>query len=138
MEYFDSQIELVKQKNIEVAIDRLDAGKGYMDAYNHVQKKINKEIDKLASASASKISQVSNQAKLFMAVIFLLNFIVSIILAVYLSRVIVTRLKQSLNSIQTITKGDLTLEPLKVNSKDELSQLGMAINTIQESIRQLT
>lgn len=135
MKHFASQIDLVKSGSLEVAKDRLNAGKGYMDAYNHVKVKMRNEINKLTCSSSVKIDNAGNQAKQLLIVIFAVSVLISILLTVFLSRMITNRLKLCVIYLQEIAKGDLTHEPIKIRAKDELGSLGIAMNEMQASIR---
>ncbi|WP_088186105.1 methyl-accepting chemotaxis protein [Desulfosporosinus sp. FKA] len=135
--HFDSQIELVKTGKLETARDRLSDGKGYMDAYNHVQVKMNKEINELNDSALDNIRTANLEAKWIMGLIFVISLGVSSIIGMLLSRIIAVRLKRSVASLQEIAKGNLLIEPIRVDSKDEIGELGNAINTMQNSIREI-
>lgn len=135
--YFDSQIQLVKSGKIEMARDRLGDGKVYMDAYRHVQNKVDDEINKLLNNALINSKAESLQSKLAIGIMFAVGFVLSMIIAMFISEMIVNELKKCVLSIQEISKGNLLMEPIKVNRKDEFGQLGNAINLMQDSMKKI-
>ncbi|MDD3173954.1 MAG: methyl-accepting chemotaxis protein [Herbinix sp.] len=135
--HLNSQIELVSKGNIDMAIDRLTDVKGYMDAYMHVQKKIDQTIKGITQNSSDHITLASNQAKEIMIAIFLFSILVSITIAFVLSRSITHRLKFIIKSLHAISEGNLKLPPVINISKDEIGELGIAINAMQLSMKEM-
>lgn len=135
--HFDSQIELVKAGKIETARDRLGDGKGYMDLCKHIQDKINSEINKVTNDALNSSKSANLQAKFAMGIIFLISFTISIIIAMFFSNMMATQIKRSIVSLEEIANGNLSIEPLKVDSKDEFGQLGNAINSMQNSVKDI-
>lgn len=135
--YFDSQIELVKTGKVETARDRLGDGKGYMDVCRHVQDKLNNEINILNNDALSSINLADTQAKLIMDIIFLISFITAAIIVVFLSHMIVTQINRCILSLEEIANGNLSIRPLKIDSRDEFGQLGNAINSMQSSVKDI-
>ena len=135
--YFDSQIELIKAGKIETARDRLSAGKGYMDALKHIEDKLNNNIKNMLMDAFTNSETATSQAKLLMGIIFIISFIISLCIAIFFSNLISNQLKRSVISLQEIAQGNLLIEPIKVDSKDEFGLLGNAINFMQISIKQI-
>lgn len=135
--YFDSQIELIKSNKLETARDRLSDGKGYMDAFKHVQDKAGGEINRLLTEALRNSQSANIQSKLLMGIIFLISFIISIIIAVFFSYKMASQLKRSIFSLQEIAKGNLLIQPIKVDSKDEFGQLENTINLMQSSLKEI-
>lgn len=136
-EHFDSQIELVKTGKIEIARDRLGDGKGYMDACKHIQNKLNSEINEITNNALDNSKLASIQSKLIMGIIFLISFISATAIAVFFSHMMKTQLTSSIIALEKIANGNLSAEPLKVDSKDEFGQLGHAINSMQNSVKDI-
>lgn len=59
------------------------------------------------------------------------------ILGYMIARMIANPLVKMLTTVQEVAKGNLSLETLKVRSKDEVGQLGSAFNTMTLSLRNL-
>ena len=135
--YFESQIELVKSGKVDMAVDRLSDGKGYMDAYEYIHQKMIKKVDTLNKEALSKNKSASIQAKWTMMIIFIMSVAISMTLGMYLSNMIRKRLGRRIEAIQEIAKGNLSLKPLRISSNDEIGQLGKAINSMQDSIKEI-
>lgn len=135
--YFTSQIKLVNNGKLQIARDRLSDGKGFMDAYKHVKVKMGKQIDILEADSFNNIKSAGAQSKLFMSIIFAICVLFSLTLAFILSQTIAIRLKNSVASLNEIANGNLRVEPIKVDSKDEIGELGIAINLMHNSIKEI-
>ena len=63
--------------------------------------------------------------------------IISILLGIYLANMISKPIRLVVNQMKLIASGDLTREPLKVKSKDEVGQLVSATNGMAESMRNI-
>lgn len=135
--HFDSQIELVKESKIDVARDRLGDGKVYMEVCNNIQNKIDNNMTKLTNDASNKSRAASFQAKIFMAVTFLISFILGIGIAVFFSYMMANQIERSVISLQKIAEGNLKAEPIRVDSKDEFGKLGSAINLMQDNLKDL-
>jgi len=135
--HFDSQINLVKAGKIQLAQGRLADGKIYMDVCGHVHKKMRKEISELTHVEWTNSTAAGTSAKWSMGIIFLVSILTSGIIAWLLSRMIVGRLHQCVVCLQKVAQGDLSVEPLKISDKDEIGQLGIATNTMLESLRNI-
>lgn len=135
--HFDSQIALVKAGKISTARDRIGDGKGYMDLCNHIQDKVNNEISKITNNALSNSKLANFQGKVIMGIIFLISFTISIIIAMFFSYKMSTQINNSISSLEEIANGNLLIEPLKVDSRDEFGQLSNAINSMYNSVRNI-
>ncbi|MBP2033359.1 methyl-accepting chemotaxis protein [Clostridium algifaecis] len=135
--HFDSQIQLVKTGKIEIARDRLGDGKGYMDVCKNIQGKLDNEINKITADSLNSSKLASIQSKLIMGIIFLISFLIATFIAVFFSSMMRTQLTRGIIALEEISNGNLSIEPLKVDSKDEFGQLGNAINSMQNSMKDI-
>ncbi|MFA9457391.1 methyl-accepting chemotaxis protein [Halalkalibacter sp. AB-rgal2] len=61
----------------------------------------------------------------------------SVIYALFFSRYLSSNLKKITQRLNAIAMGDLTGEPMKLKSKDELSTLAQGLHSMQEQLRQL-
>lgn len=135
--HFDSQIELVKTGKIETARARLGDGKGYMDVCKNIQSKLDTKMNKLSTDALNSSKSENLKAKLIMGIIFLISFITAIGIAVFFSHMMVTQINRNIISLEAIANGNLSIEPLIVDSKDEFGQLATAINSMQNSVRDI-
>ncbi|MBV7272733.1 methyl-accepting chemotaxis protein [Clostridium sp. PL3] len=135
--YFASQIELIKSGKIETARDRLSVGKGNMDAFKHVQDKVNNEVSKLLDEAVKSSQRANFQSKAVLTSTFIISTIIGIFIAMFYSYMMAGQLKKSIESLEEIAIGNLVIEPIKVDSKDEFGQLGDAINHMQNSLKEI-
>lgn len=135
--HFDSQIELVKSGKVETAKGRLSDGKIYMDVFKHVQIKTSNEINELTNTALKDSKQAGLNARWLMGIIFVFSLLISIVISIVLSNMISVPLKHSINSLQEISKGNLTVPKINIDSSDEIGKLGTAINTMQSSIKEI-
>ncbi|WP_411682752.1 methyl-accepting chemotaxis protein [Clostridium thailandense] len=135
--YFASQIELIKSGKIETARDRLSVGKGNMDAFKHVQDKVNNEVSKLLDEAVKSSRRANFQSKAVLTSTFIISTIIGIFIAMFYSYMMAGQLKKSIESLEEIATGNLVIEPIKVDSKDEFGQLGDAINHMQNSLKEI-
>lgn len=135
--HFDSQIALVKAGKIATARDRIGDGKGYMDLCSHIQDKVNNEISKITNNALNNSKLANFQGKVIMGIIFLISFTISVIIAMFFSYKITTQINSSISFLEEIANGNLLIEPLKVDSRDEFGQLSNAINSMHNSVRNI-
>lgn len=134
---FDSQINLVKAGEVMVAQDRLADGKIFMDVYRHVHNKMRDQIKQISIEEQNNSVTAGLHAKWNMAIVLLISIIVSIIITLVLSRVIADRLYNCVDRLEKIAEGNLAIEPLDFEDKDEIGKLGIAINRMLESLRDI-
>lgn len=135
--HFASQIELIKSGKIETARDRLSVGKGNMDAFRHVQDKVNNEASKLLDEAVKSSQRANFQSKAVLTSSFIISTIIGIFIAMFYSYMMASQLKMGIESLEEIATGNLAVEPLKVDSKDEFGQLGDAINHMKNSLKEI-
>ena len=61
--------------------------------------------------------------------------IIALLSAIYLSNMISKPIRLVMDQMKSIASGDLTIEPLKIKSKDEVGQLVLATNGMADSMR---
>lgn len=135
--HFDSQIELVKSGKLQTARDKLEDGKAFMDVYGHVQRKLRHSVDQLANDKWNDSLQAGRSARWSMAALLVISVLVSVGIALLLARMIASRLQRCVTCLQHIAGGDLSVEALAITAKDEIGDLGLAINSMLENIKQI-
>lgn len=102
------------------------------------------QYQELAEAERSKMSasivatqNAGEQLQLVVIILTIAITILMIVLALRLSSSISNPLKQLVNEADRISEGDLTGEPIKIKSKDELGKLAESFNRMKESLRSL-
>lgn len=90
------------------------------------------EIRKSSITAASEsVIDLGKQSLISTLIISGLVIILGITIALLTSNSITKPIKRVMERMQTIAYGDLTSEPLAINTKDETGQLAMAINQMQ-------
>lgn len=103
---------------------------------------VNDSLNELAEYKSKKADEAKDKAisgsdiaKRMIIVITIAALIVSVTVGLIVSRIITNPLREIVNRIQQVAEGNLALDKVKVNSKDEVGQLGVAINTMLENSR---
>lgn len=135
--YFDSQINLVRSGNLEEARKRLGDGKVLFAKYREVNEKIDKDIEVIIKRDSDNSMAASSEAKWSVGVIFVISFVLSVIIALVLARSIASRLRIDVEALQEVAEGNLGIKEIYVNSKDEIGEIGLAINSTVKSLRTL-
>ena len=89
------------------------------------------------AASIQNTQEASAQLQLVVIILTLIITTIMIILALRLSSSISNPLKQLVKEVDLISDGDLTGEPIKVKTKDELGKLAESFNKMRDSLRSL-
>ncbi|WP_246570001.1 methyl-accepting chemotaxis protein [Lentibacillus saliphilus] len=80
---------------------------------------------------------VGKASNIFIMVISGLVVVIGVVIALLTSRSIVKPIKAVMNRMTALAQGDLTQEPLSVDTKDETAELVKATNTMNENNREL-
>lgn len=135
--YFDSQIELVKSGNLELSQDKLEDGKVSMDVYKCIHKKLSNEINRISVNARNQSEAAGSHAIWSMVLMFFLSIAISLVVSLFLSRMIANRLSHCAECLQKISEGNLSLDSLKIQSNDEIGELALAINKMRENLRDI-
>lgn len=117
-------------------------------AYFHNTKeiinKLNKVLRDLSAYNTEQAEKINKQnafdavkANRTILLIIVLAVALSFSLGWFLTRMIVNPLKVVVESMEEMTKGNLTLEKLEINSQDELGNLAASFNTMIANLRDL-
>ncbi|RMC98355.1 methyl-accepting chemotaxis protein [Clostridium autoethanogenum] len=135
--YFRDQINLVKSGKIQIARDRLQDGKVYMDDYKYVYTKLSNMINEITNNAWTQTRNASSRAKWIMGIIFLISIAASIFAAMKISNKIVLRLDKCVDSLGQIADGNLIVEPIKIEEKDEIGELATSINIMAQNLKNI-
>jgi len=83
------------------------------------------------------VNKSMNQSVVFLVVINIVSIVLGLIALIIISRYISRNLKRVVTATTTIANGDLTLEPLTYEGKDEIGLLANAVNTLNGNIRNI-
>lgn len=84
-----------------------------------------------------KVNQSMNQSIIFLVGINIVSIVLGFITLVIISRYISNNLKRVVKATTTIANGDLTVEPLTYEGRDEIGSLASAVNTLNSNIRDI-
>lgn len=135
--YFRDQINLVKSGKIQIARDRLQDGKVYMDDYKYVYTKLSNMINEITNNAWTQTRNAGSRAKWIMSIIFLISIAASIFAAMKISNKIVLRLDKCVDSLGQIADGNLIVEPIKIEEKDEIGELATSINIMAQNLKNI-
>ncbi|MDX8367002.1 HAMP domain-containing methyl-accepting chemotaxis protein [Cytobacillus sp. IB215665] len=132
-----TNIEFILQGQYEKARDGIALGG---DQFDKVEDKIGKlmklNID-LANDLSLQNNKIYQSTKTLLLIGLVLAIIISFVIALIAGRKITNPLKTISMRVSQIADGELTGEPIKIKTKDELSLLGNDINTMQDNLRVL-
>ncbi|WP_110971947.1 methyl-accepting chemotaxis protein [Pseudomonas huaxiensis] len=146
---FDRYLELQKQYFVLQAQVMSEASQGRVEAAVEV---VNGEMNQLAdrlTATLNELIDLNNQhanlatdlaqtvyvgARFWVIVLLLGALVLTVVLALVLTRSIVHPLAQSLQVAEVVATGDLTPQ-ITINGKDEPARLLVALKTMQQSLR---
>ncbi len=135
--YFDSQISLAKQGNLEEARTRVGDGKLLFDSYRESHDKIKKDIDKLTNDAWNDVINVQDKSNILIVVISIIAILATIVISYLLIRSISTPVKKVTDTLHRISDGDLTVDTLKIKSKDEIGVLVTSLNKMVTNMRDI-
>ena len=116
-----SRIQIGTQKTSSVALlNRL------IDAVNEEQKLAS---DNVNSSMKNSIS--------FLVIVNIVSILIGLIIMIFISRMISSHLKNVVSVTTEIASGNLTVEQVNYNGKDEIGQLSKAINTLRNNMRNI-
>ncbi len=135
--YFESQISLVKQGKLEEARAKAGDGKKLFDSYRVSHDKIRADIDKLTNDAWNDVINVQNNSNTLITVISIIAVLFTIVISYLLIRSISTPVKKVTDTLHRISDGDLTVETLKIKSKDEIGILVTSLNIMVANVRDI-
>lgn len=131
---FESIIKQVESGNIEQARANINNGKEYFDSYRETHNLIIKDTEKLTNDAWMKVENISNQSKIYMIVILGAVLVFSVFLILYLIKVISKPVSRVSSSLKQIAAGNLTLDKIQLNSKDEIGELAKSLNIMIDDL----
>ncbi|WP_187274464.1 methyl-accepting chemotaxis protein [Paenibacillus sp. N3.4] len=102
-----------------------------------LSRKIAEAQQKLVDESSNNNTLMVESIKTTILIISILAFILAILIGLFVSRLISKPIVQIANSAKRIASGDLTLENMKVRSRDEVGELADSFNQMVINLRNL-
>lgn len=133
--YVDEIVQYVDNNQMEEAHNIL--ANFAIPTNQSIQQSINDIVDfqtEKMNASSADITTSANTSEIFLIVISLVGIIISISLAIWMTRNITIPLNHLTKSAHVMATGDLHEEDIVVNTKDEIRELAQAFNTMKSSL----
>jgi len=86
---------------------------------------------------SDEVMAAANEAMWLSILLSIIGIIVLVVAIIWIARRIVKPVIQTVEQIKTIAAGNLAVEPLQVNSKDEIGELAHAMNHMTDNMREL-
>lgn len=132
----ESYLELIDRKdlkNAEVLLDK-DIAKANDNILAVAEKMTTFQSNRLKTISKETQSALKT-SDMTSIILLIISIIIGIILMIFVRQKISSPLKEMVSAAQTIAAGDLSLQDLKVMSKDEIGQLAEANNTMKRNLQ---
>ncbi|GKV69228.1 putative sensory transducer protein YvaQ [Sporosarcina sp. NCCP-2716] len=99
--------------------------------------KIAEKREQLTQTHGQEIIRSGEETLTWISVVVLLVLVVSTAAALFTARIITLPIKRVMERMKSIADGDLSHEPLAVNSRDEVGQLAAATNEMSARTREM-
>ncbi len=143
--------EMEKYKKTDQILTAIEQGKPYLiEDYSSYLKKASFiavspiQIGQTATPWALQVTIPSdevmaeaNEAMWLSILLSIIGIIVLVVAIIWIARRIVKPVIQTVEQVKTIAAGNLAVEPLQVNSKDEIGELAHAMNHMTDNMREL-
>ncbi|NRF96069.1 methyl-accepting chemotaxis protein [Paenibacillus frigoriresistens] len=130
-------IELSKANDTQGVTASLSAGKQSFDAMQSNLDALVKLNHTGAQQAAATSSSIFNSSIWVISFLIIIALLIGIAATVFFIRIITKPLVMVTNTIGKVAKGDLTVEPLRVKSKDEIAILAHSCNEMVTNLREL-
>lgn len=134
--FFEAIIKEIENGSIEQARANLNNGKEYFDSYRETHTLIMEDTEKLTNDAWMRVKNISNQSKLFMIIILSTILVFSVLVILYLIKVISKPVSRVSTSLKQIAAGNLTVDKIQLNSKDEIGELATSLNLMVDDLNQ--
>ncbi|ABB14554.1 methyl-accepting chemotaxis protein [Carboxydothermus hydrogenoformans] len=140
-QYYDVLINqafpLAAKGKLQDAISKAQSVSSYADAAEKILEELILSNKENTTTSLSLIQSESQEGRWLIIILNIVSLILGIIIAFWLTRMITKPLLLTVKEAQRIAEGDLTGGELLVKTKDELSLLVEAFNTMRANLRNI-
>lgn len=99
------------------------------------------ELREVNEAIAQNLNEENNSSfelnRLIILIASIASVVIAVIIGVYMGRSIGSPLRKITNQMNTISKGDLTTDEINLKRKDEIGELGLGMNEMQRSLKEV-
>lgn len=134
-QFFESEIELVKQGKFDEARARIGDGKEFFDSYRESHQLIVEDTVKLTNDAWNNVESAHNQSLLIINVIAVLIIALVIVISLYLIRNISRPVAVVSQSLNEVADGNLSIPQIEVKTKDEIGVLATSLNKMVEDLK---
>lgn len=138
------------KSNLQLALDAVDTGETRQASIivSNLLKEGNAELAEITTGmidyQKGQLTAINNETDAAIAItksttviVLIISIFVGLVLVFYVNRAISKPIKSVAHSVEILSSGDLTVEDIRVKSKDEIGQLANAINTMKGNFRSL-
>ncbi|MCT2538141.1 methyl-accepting chemotaxis protein [Aquibacillus koreensis] len=134
--FFESIIQQVKQGDIEGARSNIGEGKEFFDNYRETHGLIVADTEKLTNDAWVEVKKIGSESKISMVVIFTIIAVLTVLITVYLIKVISKPVSSVSEALKQIAEGNLTIDKVQVKSKDEVGELAQSLNKMVDDLNE--
>jgi methyl-accepting chemotaxis protein len=135
--YFESQINLVKEGKIEEARSKVGDGKNLFDGYRATNDKIEEDVSKLTNDAWNSSKEAKTEALLTLIIVSIIAVVSTLIMAIILTRNISKPVQNVTQALKLMAEGDLSIKEIKVKNKDEIGEMIDSLNHMVHNLRNL-
>lgn len=143
--------EMEKYKKTDQILTAIEQGKPYLieDYSSYLQKASFIAVSPIqigqtatpwalqVTIPSDEVMAEANEAMWLSILLSIIGIIVLVVAIIWIARRIVKPVIQTVEQVKTIAAGNLAVEPLQVNSKDEIGELAHAMNHMTDNMREL-
>ncbi|WP_010096083.1 methyl-accepting chemotaxis protein [Ornithinibacillus scapharcae] len=134
--FFESIIQQVEDGDLEGARANIGAGKEYFDSYRETHKLIMEDTEKLTNDAWVEVAEISKHSQYLMMIIFGSILVLSVLVILYLVKVISKPVRLVSSSLKKIAAGNLTVDKIQLKSKDEIGELANSLNIMVDDLNE--
>lgn len=108
----------------------------HLDAINILLKELADYLAEQSDKADSRNASAAQQAKSMILGLSILAIVLAITIGITIARSIVNPIRSMNQAIETDANGYVTIKTFEVNSRDEIGQLGLALNTLLKQVRE--
>jgi len=134
-EYFESMISLAQEGKLGVARIKMSEGKALFDALQKTYEEIVLVVENVKTEAWNNFKQAERAAILTMYIVSGVALAGTILIAYFFVRNISRPVRKVSQVLESVAGGDLTIEEMKVKSRDEIGVLVGSVNKMVKDLR---
>ncbi|WP_445489820.1 methyl-accepting chemotaxis protein [Niallia sp. 03133] len=131
-------IELKEQNNTsEITKIMAERGNALTTSITDVGEKARFYQESKLKETSNELSKKVDGSKTIIIIISVIAFFLGILIALYISRMISKPVQQISKSAESVARGDLTIDQIKIKNRDEIGALALSFNQMTKNLREL-